>query len=458
MDTERLGSKPKLFGGSRLNLYLMILVAVTSFFMMFVLNRATPFAADDFNYHFIYWDKCSPETAITSFSDIITSMKYHYSVVNGRILLHTIVEAFILIGKPVFNVVNPAVYVVFTFLIYKHCVGSSKEKNAPLFLSINIMLWLFLRSFGQTTLWLDGSVNYLWGSTIRLAALLPFRLWSDGEKGLKNSPLSAAAMLILSLLAGATNENTGAAFVGVSVLFIIFYRVKKIKIPVWSFFALAGSAAGFVFILASPANFVRTASWGDAGNPLFRRLVGIPYHYCLYLAVPFLIALTAVIILKNTATPDKERLFLLSAVYLSGSLGSAFSMVATPYFPERAWFGVTVYMIIAAGVPLSALKLSSPVAKKAVCAALSVCCIWCAASFALTAADAVNVKRQYDERESYIEKQKDTGNFDIVVPPIKPEKKRSPLYGLTDISDDPDSVSMGAKLAYYEINSLKRSE
>ena len=58
----------------------------------------------------------------------------------------------------------------------------------------------------MTVLWASGSVNYLWSSVIRLAALLPFRLWADKQHFAVPQVLIAFIMLPLSLLAGATNE------------------------------------------------------------------------------------------------------------------------------------------------------------------------------------------------------------------------------------------------------------
>ena len=61
---------------------------------------------------------------------------------------------------------------------------------------------------------------------------------------------------------------------------------------------------------------------------------------------------------------------------------------------------------------------------------------------------------RYEKRESYIEKQKETGNKDIVLeesPIILPAE-----FDFEDISDDPFSWRNSICADYYQLNSIKR--
>ncbi len=288
---------------------------------MYFFNYFTPLAADDFNYHFIYWDHCTPDTRITGIKDIVSSMTYHYYEINGRVLLHGILEVFTFIGKPFFNVVNSLMYVILSFLIYKHCIGLRKSKhNLLLYLAINVMLWLFVQRWGQTTVWMTGSVNYLWGSVFRLTALLPFRLYADYEGNHKNHWYLMALMLVGGAIAGATNENTGAAMIGMMSLFIIYYRVHLKKIPLWSITGLIGAVGGYAFMVLAPSNFNRANVWSEIGNTFSQRVVNIPGNSILVLAAPAALYVVLAYLLYHSGKGDRSYKISTSFIYGTADL------------------------------------------------------------------------------------------------------------------------------------------
>ncbi|HQH13554.1 MAG TPA: DUF6056 family protein, partial [Candidatus Sumerlaeota bacterium] len=314
----------------------MIILAVFIFILMYFFNYLTPLASDDFNYHFIYWDHCTPDTRINGFKDIISSMAYHYYEINGRVLLHGILEVFTFIGKPFFNVVNSLMYVMLSLLIYKHCVGLRKSKHSLLlYLAINVMLWLFVQRWGQTTVWMTGSVNYLWGCVIRLIALLPFRLYADYEGAQKNHWSLAALMFFGAVIAGATNENTGAAMIGMMALFMISYRVHLKKVPVWSITGLVGAVAGYAFMVLAPSNFSRANVWNEIGNSFSQRVVNIPGNSILILAAPAALYVVLAYMLYRSGKGNQAYKISASFIYILGTIGGIYIMLATPYFPLR---------------------------------------------------------------------------------------------------------------------------
>jgi len=437
------------------NIQSIIILAVFIFILMYFFNYLTPLASDDFNYHFIYWDHCTPDTRINGFKDIISSMAYHYYEINGRVLLHGILEVFTFIGKPFFNVVNSLMYVMLSLLIYKHCVGLRKSKHSLLlYLAINVMLWLFVQRWGQTTVWMTGSVNYLWGCVIRLIALLPFRLYADYEGAQKNHWSLAALMFFGGVIAGATNENTGAAMIGMMALFMISYRVHLKKVPVWSITGLVGAVAGYAFMVLAPSNFSRANVWNEIGNSFSQRVVNIPGNSILILAAPAALYVVLAYLLYTYRKGDQTYKLSTSFIYILGTFSGIYAMLATPFFPSRAWFGIVVLMIIAVGnlifqidlIPISLRRVSALV--------LLFCCVWCAMSFVKAAEDTIQVSRAYNDRVHYIEQEKALGNYDIVVERFDAIYAHSPLYEVVDLSPIPDNWSNQSKAAYYEVNSI----
>lgn len=86
-------------------------------------------------------------------------------------------------------------------------------------------------SVWQNILWLVGSCNYLWGTTLVLLFLLLYRLNLDVK--CKNSIIIAILMLIFGIMAGWTNENNAAALLIILVLFSVYRLYNKKNITIW---------------------------------------------------------------------------------------------------------------------------------------------------------------------------------------------------------------------------------
>ncbi len=437
------------------NTYAIIAICIIVFAAMLVLNVLTPFASDDFEYMFVIGEDRSLLKRVENLSDVIYSMKNHYAVVNGRVILHGILQYVLIFDKIVFDVINSLMFVALSLLIYKHCKGNKKQSSPLLFLCVNIMLWLFLPSYGMTTLWASGSVNYLWSAVIRLLALLPFRLYADGAKFRIPSALITVLMLPLSLLAGATNENSVAAMIGMSVLFIIVYKIRKMKIPVWTVTSLICMLSGFAFTVLAPANSVRSEAFTGFKSSVLFRVFSIPIHYLVYLAAP-LCVFTVFYFVQRRIKKDKEsNNTIIALIYIIGSVGGAGVMIASPYFPMRAWTDMVVFVIISAGMMMYSTDMSmGRFTRNAVSAVMVVLCMWCTGEYIQLGVDCYEITQQVISREEYIEEQKALGNYDVVLHDIKTDNIRSGIYSISDISENPDNWSNVNKAKYYGVNSI----
>lgn len=451
-----------------INIVIIALLCVSIFAAMYITNKSTPFAADDFLYHYIHTrnedDPNYPEIIceadfhingrVQSISDIVKSMKAHYYTMNGRLFLHSLVQLMLLWGKQYFNFINSAMYVALLLLIYKHCVGKKpKVHNAVLFAAIGLAVWTFAPAWGITNVWLDGSINYLWGSVIRLTALLPFRLYADD--GVQKRPLLALLpMLILCTAAGATNENTGAAFIGMCVLYLIYYAVNKMKIRLWQVTGIIGTLVGFAFTCLSPANSNRVEFWNQRGNSIIKRITHIPANYIRFIGVFLGMFFVLSLFLYFYGKKNKEYKIGIPFIYLLGSIGGAFVMVAAPYFPPRAWYGIAICAIISVCSLLSQIKITPQVMRLALTIGIVFWTIWGAVSYAHMIKDARNVMKQYNERVEYIEEQKALGNYDVYLSRLKVEDEHSPLYGVTDLGQTPNDWQNVTKAMYYGLHSI----
>ena len=351
---------------NKLNIALICVICAAAFLMAFFFNSLTHLAADDYAYNFIFIEEGIEEAngfntgeRLSSLSDIFDSMKAHYNTVNGRVVVHFIVQLMMLLGKPFFNVVNSAVFVLLILLMYFHCKGTSKRQSAVLFAMLGLAVWSFAPGLGVTVFWLDGSVNYMWGSVMRLVALLPFRFYFDNGDS-KKPVLMALPSLLLSFLAGAANENTSAAFVGMVVLYIILFRLRGFRIPDWSITGLIGGIAGYLFMSLAPGTGVRLDTWG--GGSLVMRAVVLAANIIDKLLPFAAAAMLAAVVLYAVQKKDKLN-FILPFLYMLGALAGALVMIVSHYFPDRAWFGIIMLAIISVGMLVYQLSLCD---KKAV--------------------------------------------------------------------------------------------
>lgn len=132
----------------------LLLIGIT----FWVLNYLTSEYNDDYSYKFV----CGNEKPIESIGDIIVSQYNHYFSMNGRSIIHFIVQFFTgICGKGIFNIVNTIVFLCFICVLT--CIYSKITHSNLLFIfSIIFLLYPIIR---ETILWMTGSINYMWTST-----------------------------------------------------------------------------------------------------------------------------------------------------------------------------------------------------------------------------------------------------------------------------------------------------
>ena len=160
-----------------------IITFVCLFSSLYIMNSLIPRAfGDDYLYAFV-WQGHSMFTPLTedavrisSLKDIFVSQWSHYFTWSGRAVSHTIIQLFLWLGKPVFNIFNAAVSVLLIMEIYwcAHKGKISTQFNSGMVCCIAFMLWAFTPGFSGVFLWISGACNYLWTAVFLLAFLLPY--------------------------------------------------------------------------------------------------------------------------------------------------------------------------------------------------------------------------------------------------------------------------------------------
>ena len=424
-----MGQKIRTFFQSRLNC-----LSLAVFLLVLFLNVLTVKTSDDLGYSISH-----------GILDIFHQEYVQYMTWTGRSVAHIIARLFLSLPKAVFNVCNALLFTVFCRMIAMHAAGKKEDVTPLLYLLSVLAVFLFAPVFGQTVLWETGSCNYLWTTSIILGFLWTYRRADTFHP--KNPKLFAAAFFLFGVLAGWTNENTGGACVLLSLAFLGLYRKEKGSTEPWMIFGLFGCVLGFLIMIEAPGNAVRAQDFINTGGKAYA-LVHDLFNFInvlgkgsaqLPLWIAFGVFLSLAIFQK---TPGKE--LLIPACYALAGAAAVFAILLSPVPVEfdRSMFGATILVII--GV-LSLLCLVGKEKRNAwlsalLAGALSVLAV---RNYAQAVLDLSYTRYQYENREAWVEAQKNLWNLSPTVPEINSEffTKYNAMYGLNDILESEGFVN-----------------
>ena len=230
---------------------MMVVVALA----FLVLNVFTPLYHDDFVYKFMFeGGTVNYDHPIQSVGDIFLSQVEHYHSVNGRSIVHFLVQLFTgLLGKPVFNIFNVICFCGFIFLLQRH---TPRDARFCVSTTLTMVLVLLLPRFKDTFLWMTGSINYLWSATAALLFLLMYEKQRQPAISWRLLPLLIAAFLL-----GWTHEGITLPLSASLVLIDLFHLKKSHGREQGLWLALAYLAGGCVIALA-PGTIARSGIEG----------------------------------------------------------------------------------------------------------------------------------------------------------------------------------------------------
>ena len=101
------------------NKWAIVLTLFTIAIAMWILTFLSPECIDDYWHKYVFIDKSvDMNRPITSVKNVIISQYTHYFYVNGRSIVHTIVQLFAgILGKSAFNICNATVFALFMVMI-----------------------------------------------------------------------------------------------------------------------------------------------------------------------------------------------------------------------------------------------------------------------------------------------------------------------------------------------------
>lgn len=422
-----------------------IIILVSIFIMMLVLNLLTPLIADDYSYSLNL-----DNTKINSFMDVINYQWWHYFNWGGRTIAHTIAQLFLLFPKIVFSIINPIIYIALIYLIYLHIIRKREKKPIYLIL-IHLALWFILPVFGQTCLWLIGSCNYLWTTVLIL-----WFLWTYRKDNKKDSIFRIVGLFLFGIIAGWTNENTSFGLIIVTLGFLITTKLdnKNKKLPKYKWSGLLGNIAGFLILILAPGNFARADSIHD-NTFILVKLIKRAVEYTITMINYLLPLFILLVILISIYIFYKKKIHKQVWIYSLGAFFCIYSMLLSPQFPERAWFGVIIFLIIAAFDLLYETPKFNRIYKYIIVDAIIILSFIYIGQYLGSAIDINNLRNTWEYRENYIAKQKEKGNDEIIVDAFSTVDKHNPTFGLSDLFEDKTLWPNTHIAEYFNIKSIE---
>lgn len=425
----------------------IIIISVSAilvvFLLMFLLNSYSPLIMDDYNYTF------GLNGRISSIKDILIYQKWFYLNWGGRNVAHFIAQFFLMNNKILFNVLNTIVFTAMVYLISSFANKKTKF-DAMYFCLAFLGLWFLTPAYGQAFLWLTGSANYLWTSTIVLLFLKIF-ISIDIDK--KQNIWKIIGISVLGLIAGWTNENTGAGLVAMLVVLLFIQYLEKKKINKTQILGLISNIAGFAIMILAPGNRVRSSGFIDNTFILIKwlkRAISISEEFAGYFAIPTII----VIILVSIYIYRKQKLDKKFYIFLTGIIVSAYSMVASPWFPTRSWTIVAIYFVILIGVLINGLNIKPNLIKFIFIDILIISAMIFAREYYSVFRESVTYYNIWENRRIEMEKGKKKGIYDFRFDGYWTTRKQCASFGIDDLYENEEDINSKLYARYFDVNSI----
>lgn len=462
-----------------------IITIVCLFSFFYILNSLIPRAfGDDYLYAFI-WQGHSMFTPLTedavrisSLKDIVVSQCSHYLTWSGRAVSHTIIQLFLWLGKPVFNIFNAAVSVLLIMEIYwcAHKGKMSTQFNAGMVCCIAFMLWAFTPGFSGVFLWISGACNYLWTAVFLLAFLLPYiRKYYAFEDKLTENDFFVFLMFLMGVIAGWSNENSICWIIMLLAVFLFVNRRRNVM-ESWMFAGLAGLIVGYALLMLAPGNIARLqveltnmhAEIGPFMSWFNTKLLGPKIDIMIAVfTFQFLLwyfCLRSLFFLKKEAKENEniKRESLLVRTLLFASFCMTFFMLFSPLFLPRSSFPGTVQLVIAVTILLRmqgeyTIEIVKKEAKKFLC---TIGVLYAVVTVGATFYGFYDYHTQVEELLSFVQKSGEAKKHVITVNSLKPVSETlvnaSGLHILSfEMSEDENFWSNVAFSRYYGIKGIR---
>ena len=272
---------------------------------------------------------------ISSVSDFIESQINIYYTCHYRILVHTLIQFFVLLPAWVFDLINTF---VFLFIIRLIIPEKGHVLQFPkLYLAVLLFVWIFHPDLANAYFWTTGAFNYSWTLIPLLLFVRKLVDYIDNNKGTR-------MLFYLSPLVASCNENALISLFAVISLLLVYSYFKRKTFDVYLLLTLIILLIGGFLMIFSPSATARIGRDAMAFQSLGWRVLEFikrsAFYLLLYSPILFLPLLFK---FKNFAI-GKSTPWLMLIILLS-----ILSMFAAPIFEIRSsifGFFLSIYLML----------------------------------------------------------------------------------------------------------------
>ncbi len=347
----------------------LIVINLFWFAVIAFLSYRMPMMVDDY----VHINSFATGDRITSISMIPDSVATYYMTWGGRALSMFFIQLMLMLPRWVYAILNGVVYVLMVNVISGYSDGRSEGKSQALIgntVTVSLLylfIWFFMPDFAEVTIWLTGSITYLWTTTlILIIGGIYYRDYffpGDSEEQLRTGDiLRVAGMIILGFCAGLSNESGACTLICALVLYVFMMIRNGRKILIDRVAGIISCIAGTAVLILAPGNRVRSASvvseseHGSLISILFFRFARENFYFLLYLLVPLVICVALYLLTRSSDKPDSGKksspvpvfwvLALISIYVLTFSSGFADRVLQFPLLLIAVSFGILIRGIV----------------------------------------------------------------------------------------------------------------
>lgn len=426
---------------------LFLLTLIGTFAVILGLNLLTPMLADDYRYAYSF----STGARLQGLSDIFPSLAAHASVMNGRLVPHFFVQLFTLMPRPVFSVINALVYIALLLGMYLVVKKNETHFDWRLMLILDGAVFLLPPTFGQSFLWLSGSLNYLWCDALMVWVFVPF---ANLTIRLRNTKALWQWVLLAvgSLLLGNMSENVSATAALIMCLFIGWQLVHRRTPPAWMLASTLLTIVGWLLLMFAPANRTNVGQAVQGINAIFEHFEVALAMWMQHGLWPSLAFMALFFFANACADAERNRLAFAMVLFL-GSLVCNYMMAAADYYPERAFTGSMLMLILAFATLLPAISTVSwgnALLNSLACGLALVMAL----QMLNALPNAYNRYRLAQARVEMVSQARDSGTLEVITFGIKGNSCFDAFDGLNELTENPNYFPNVYFAKYYGLQSV----
>ncbi|MFC3191283.1 DUF6056 family protein [Pseudocitrobacter faecalis] len=410
-----------------------------SYLLVLYVAMYTPMQSDDFPY-----------------SQIGLSFSKHYAHYlnwSGRVVADYISTLLLSTGSHTATaIINSAGSIALIYLISSlpFSLGGeySAYKKSALYIFIFTLYIIANPNLGQVMFWVVGAANYTWTT---MFILLSINLMLIFKRNNTTNMIFLSLLFFISILGGASNENTCITFVIINLCALIYFKLNSGKFYISPVVSTLGSIIGACIMLLAPGNYVRASdpnldAWRN--SHIFRKWMRLIYD-----TIPdvmahnwvALVVLSVISIGLIYSTNSNKKSIHFAFIFIVAFIISNAVMIASPGYAERTMNGQFIFLLCS--VSLIASNISKNAGIIPASAAFASMVVYFIPQYYSIITTYKTAYRQHEVRESLIHEAHDNGLKELSIPAFFP-------IGLLKKSDMFDDYTSRHMAGYYDMHKI----